>query len=55
MTDLDFDFGFTSSHGVDMQLWPIGEASALDRVNDFLDNSGKIFVYMHMEKNASNE
>ncbi len=33
----DFDFGFTSSHGVDMQLWPIGEASALDRVNDFLD------------------
>ena len=33
-----FDFGFTSTHGVDMNLWPIGEASALDRVNDFLDN-----------------
>ena len=34
----EFDFGFTSTHGVDMQLWPIGEKSAIDRINDFLDN-----------------
>ena len=24
-------------------------------VNDFLDNSGKIYVHMYLEKNASNE
>ncbi len=34
----NFNFGLSATHGVDMSLWPVGEISALDRVNDFLDN-----------------
>ena len=32
----DFDYEFESSHGVDMSLWPYGEESALNRLNEFL-------------------
>ena len=32
----DFNFEFESTHGVDMNLWPDGEESALKRLNEFL-------------------
>ena len=32
-----FDYKFKNSHDVDISLWPHGEDSALDRLNEFLD------------------
>ncbi len=32
----NFNYEFKSNHGVDMNLWPHGEESALERLNEFL-------------------